>query len=461
MSNLAKADQRTLQRRSGNAVDANITDVTEEMLPTDTRKTIRLGFWVLIVGFGSFLLWAALAPLDEGVPAPATVSIDTKRKAIQHLSGGIVDRVLVKEGQKVKAGDVLVELNAGATKANFESIRQNYMAQRAAESRLLAEISDLPVIRFHADLLAASNDPVIKQHIMIQTELFNARRSAFRNEISATQEALAGLEAQQAGLNSQIESRGIQASKQAEQLKNISDLANEGYAPRNQVLQLEQSQAELRSINSELQANRFRNLRSMAELKLRVAQRKQEFTKESAAQLAEVRREVQAGQERLSAITDDLGRVRIKAPIDGQVVGLMLSSVGGVVSPGQKLMDIVPANESMVLEAKIPTHVIDRVKAGEITAVRFSAFAHSPQLVIDGKVNSISGDVISENTMAGPMSYYLARIQITPAGTKKLGDRIMQPGMQAEVLIKTGERSLLTYLLNPLTKRIAASLKEE
>jgi protease secretion system membrane fusion protein len=372
-----------------------------------------------------------------------------------------VDRVLIKEGQQVKAGDVLVELNAAATKANFESIRQNYMAQRAAEGRLMAEISDLSAIRFHNDLLASSNDPVIKQHIVIQTELFNSRRSAFRNEIGATMEALAGLEAQQVGLKNQIESRSIQSAKQSEQLKNISELAAEGFVPRNQVLQLEQAEAELRSILSDLQANFVRNQRSIAELKLRLAQRKQEFTKDSATQLADVRREVQAGQERLSAISDDLGRVNIKAPIDGQVVGLILGSVGGVVSAGQKLMDIVPVNESMVLEAKIPTYVIDRVKASEITSVRFSAFAHSPELVIDGKVNSISGDVISENTMNGPISYYLARIEITPAGIKQLGDRVMQPGMQAEVLIKTGERTLLTYLLHPLTKRIASSLKEE
>jgi protease secretion system membrane fusion protein len=132
-----------------------------------------------------------------------------------------------------------------------------------------------------------------------------------------------------------------------------------------------------------------------------------------------------------------------------------------VVAAGQKLMDVVPAEEGVLLEVRIPTHVIDRVKPDDPTNVRFSAFAHSPQLVVDGVVKTISGDVLTEQTPAGMMSYYLARVELTPEGIKQLGERNLQPGMQAEVLIKTGERSLLTYLLHPLTKRIAASLKEE
>lgn len=194
---------------------------------------------------------------------------------------------------------------------------------------------------------------------------------------------------------------------------------------------------------------------------MRKAQRQQEALKESAAQLAEVRREVQAGREKLDAMVAELGRVKIKSPVDGQVVGLALGSVGGIAAPGQKLMDIVPDSEGVVLEAKIPTNVIDRVRKGEAVDVRFTGFAHTPQLVVDAVLTSLSGDIITEQTPAGAMSYYLARVQITPAGLKQLGERTMQPGMQAEVLLKTGERSLLTYLLHPLTKRIAASMKEE
>ncbi len=450
-----------LQLSKQNASDAtNVVELTPD-LPTDTRSTIRLGVIALVLGFGGFLAWAAYAPLDEGVPAVASVAIDTKRKTIQHQSGGIIRQVAVREGQRVKAGDTLVELDDGATRANFESIRQNYMGQRAAESRLLAELERREGINFHKDLMAASDDPVIGQHIATQTQLFQSRRASLRSELAAIDESIAGQEATLAGIRLQLENRKLQAQKQGEQLKNMAELAADGYVPRNQVLTLEQSQAELSAIQAELNASKTRTERAIAELRLRKAQRLTDGAKEVAGQLADVRREVQAGREKLDAITAELGRVKIKAPVDGQVVGLAIASVGGVASPGQKLMDIVPKDEGVVLEARVPTQVIDRVRASDPVAVRFSAFARTPQLVVDGVINSISSDVVSEQTPAGTVSYYLARVSLTPEGIKQLGDRQLQPGMNAEVLIKTGERSLLTYLLHPLTKRIAAAMKEE
>lgn len=450
-----------LQLAKQNASDAtNVVDLAPD-LPTDTRSTIRLGFIAIVLGFGGFLAWAAYAPLDEGVPAPASVTIDTKRKAIQHQLGGIIRSVAVREGQRVKTGDTLVELDDGATRANYESIRQNYMAQRAMESRLLAELDRRDSIAFHPDLLSAQSDPLIRQHIQTQMDLFRSRRESLRSELAGIDESIAGQEATLAGLRLQIDSRKIQIQKQSEQLKNMSELAADGYVPRNQVLTLEQSQAELNSILADLNGSKLRTERAIAELKLRKTQRLMDGSKDVAAQLADVRRDVQAGREKLDAITAELNRVKVKAPVDGQVVGLTVASIGGVAAPGQKLMDIVPKEEGVVLEARIPTHVIDRVRAKDPVAVRFSAFAHSPQLVVDAVVDTISGDVVTEQGPAGTMSYYLARVSLTPEGLKKLGDRQLQPGMNAEVLIKTGERSLLTYLLHPLTKRIAAAMKEE
>ena len=430
-------------------------------LAADTRSVIRLGIATLILGFGAFLTWAAFAPLDEGVSVSAVVSIETKRKTIQHLSGGIVEKVVVREGQQVKAGDLLVELNEGATRANFETIRQNYMGQRAAESRLLAEVSGRTKIDFHPDLLVAEKDPAIKQHLLTQTQLFEARKAALSSEINAFRENIASLNAQLAGIDQQLQSRKLQADKQAEQLKNIRDLANEGYAPKNAVLQLEQSQAELRAMLADLKASRQKTQRAIAEMGLREAQRKQEALKESAAQLAEVRKEVQAGREKLEASSDELARVKITAPVDGQVVGISIASVGGVVTPGQKLMDIVPDSEGVLLDAKIQPQMIDRVRPGDKTDVRFSSFAHSPQLVVNGIVKSISKDAVNEATAMGNVAYYAARVQLTPEGLKQLGDKNLQPGMPAEVLIKTGERSLLTYLMHPLLKRVAGAMTEE
>jgi protease secretion system membrane fusion protein len=434
MNNQLKKFGRSLLAPVKSAPDVtDVEDVKDLGNHTDTNAPIRLGFWVLVVGFGSFLLWSALAPLDEGVAAQASVSIETRRKTIQHLSGGVVHQVLVKEGQWVKEGEVLVELDESVSKANYQAVRQNYMGQRATESRLLAELHGLPDIAFHADLVKASSDPLVQQHMQTQRELFKSRRAS---NVAST-----------LGISTMLENRQAQAVLQSQQLNAIKDLAAEGYAPRNQVLQMEQAQAELRAVVADLNASQSRV--------------RQEYLKEVSTQLADVRREVQSGQEKLIAVTEDLARTQLRSPVEGQVVGLTLGSTGGVVTPGQRLMDIVPKGESLMVDAKVPPHVIDKVYAGEAVEVRFSTFANSPQLVLDGRLTSVSSDVITEQTAMGNMSYYLARIEITPEGIKQLGKRVMQPGMPAEVLIKTGERSVLTYLMHPLTKRLASAMKEE
>ena len=437
-----------------------VTDVDEVKLSTDTRPAIRLGFWVLVVGFGAFLAWAAWAPLDEGVSAPAMVSIETRRKVIQHLQGGVVQQVAVKEGQEVKKDEVLVVLDDAATRAGFEGIRQNYLSQRALESRLIAELTGAGSITFHPDLLA-KGDAVAAQHMLVQQQIFVARRAAQNAEIAAAEQTIVGMDGQINGMAQMLESRRQQSQLQTRQLSNVQALAADGFAPRNQALQLEQAQAELRTTLADLETNMQRARSGIAETRLRIAQRKQEYVKEVSSQMADVRREVQANQERLLAVTAELGRTQIKSPVDGQVVGLALSSVGGIVSPGQRLMDIVPREESMLLDARVPPTVIDRVKSGDQAEVRFSSFANAPSLVVHGKVVSLSRDAVTESGGAVPQSFYLARVEITPQGLKALGDRTMKPGMQAEVLIKTGERSLLTYLMHPLTKRIAAAMTEE
>ena len=439
----------------------NVTDVEAVDLQTDTRAPARLGFWVLIVGFGLFLAWAAWAPLDEGVVAPATVSVEMRRKTIQHLQGGVIKEVLVGEGQRVKRGDTLVVLDDAAVRANFESIRQNYLSQRAMESRLLAEATGKSGIDFHPDLLGAA-DPVAQQLMAVQRQVLASRQAALRAEMDAGQQSIAGYENQSAGLQRMLASRRQQAEIQSRQLGSVQALSAEGYAPRNQALQLEQQQAELMSALTDLEKN-IQGAKSAAlEVRLRLTQRQQEYLREVSSQLAEVRREVQANQERLAAITADLGRMELKSPVDGQVVGLVLAQAGaGVVTPGQKLMDIVPEGETLLLDAKVPPQVIDRIQVGENAEVRFSSFADSPTLVVHGRLVSLGGDAMSEQVGAAMMTYYLARVELTPDGVKALGGRNLQPGMSDEVLIKTGERSLLTYMLHPMLKRVAAAMTEE
>jgi protease secretion system membrane fusion protein len=417
--------------------------------------------WVLVAGLALFLVWAATAPLDEGVPTQATVAIDTKRKSVQHLQGGLVREVMVREGDEVKEGQPLVRLDDAVARANYEATRQRYLGLRAMESRLQAEQGGRDRIEFGPELREAAGDPLIARHMASQEQVFATRRLALRADLQAIEESIRGQEAAIQAYTGMLESRGAQRKLVQEQLGNISGLVKEGYAPRNQQLDLERQVAEVTTAMTDLQGNIARARQTMAELRQRALSRQQDYRKETDSQLADVGREVQSDEGKVKALRDDLDRTVIKSPATGQVVGLVFQTVGGVVPPGQKLMDIVPEKEALLLEARIPPHLIDAVQPGLKTDVRFSAFAHSPQLVVEGEVKSVSADLLAEQTPQGMMSYFLARIQLTPAGMKGLGKHQIQPGMPAEVIIRTGERTVLTYLLHPLTRRVASSMKEQ
>lgn len=419
----------------------------------------RIGLWALTIGFGGFLLWAALAPLDEGVPSQGYVAIDTKRKAVQHLSGGIVKQVLVGEGDLVKEGQLLIKLDDASTRASLESVRQRYLGMRAMQGRLQAEQAGHSKISFHPDLLAAASDPLIQQQMTNQEQLLQSRRAALRADLQSIEESAQG----QAGLLQSYESMLVNRRSQLallnEELGNTRSVVKEGYVPRNRLLELERQVADSGSAIAELQGNIIRSRRSMTEMRQRAIVREQEYRKEVESQQAEITREVQGDEQKVRALQDDLARTDIHSPAAGQVVALAAQTVGGVITPGQKLMDIVPAHEPMLLETRVQPHLIDRIRAGMPVDVRFASFAHSPQLVLDGKLMSVSGDLLTDPQNG--VTYYLARVAVTPEGLKKLGKHQMQPGMPVEVVFKTGERSLLTYLLHPLTKRVAASMNEE
>jgi protease secretion system membrane fusion protein len=301
---------------------------------------------------------------------------------------------------------------------------------------------------------------LIRQQMATQEQLLVSRRSALRADLQAIEEGIQGQQALLHAYGGMLGNRREQLVLLRDELTNTRSLVGEGYAPRNRQLELERMVAESNAAVAELLGNSARARQAIAEMRQRAIARRQEYRKEVDTQLAEVTREVLADAEKFVALKADLQRMDIRAPAAGQVVGLAVQTVGGVIQPGQKLMDVVPAGEPLLLEARVAPHLIDKVHAGLPADVRFSAFAHSPQLVVGGNIESISGDLLTD-PQDPHQAYFLARVRVTPEGMRALGTRQMQPGMPVEVIIKTGERSLLTYLLHPLTKRMAASMKEE
>lgn len=457
------ADPTTFQATHAGASAKPVSTVTDVVAKIDPKahsaRASRFGLWALFLGFGGFILWAAFAPLDEGVPGQGMVAIDTKSKAIQHLSGGIIKEVLVTEGQQVKEGQLLIKLDDGVVKSNFQATRQRYLGLRAMEGRLIAEQQGAGKIVWHPDLVEAMSDLQIRQITQNQAQLFDSRRASLRADLQSLEEGIKGQEGLLQAYSEMLGNRRTQLSLLTEELKNTSGLVSEGYAPRNRQLELQRMSSEMNSAISELLGNTVRAQRGVGEFRQRIIARQQEYRKEVDTQLTDISREAQAEVEKFAATKEDLARMEIRSPAAGQVVGLAFQSAGGVIGSGQKLMDIVPADQALLLEARVLPHMIDRVHADLPVDVRFSSFAHTPQLVVEGKVVSVSSDLLVDNRSG--VSYYLARVAVTADGYKKLGKRQLQPGMPVEVIFRTGERSMLTYLLSPLTKRMAASMKEE
>ena len=441
------------------------TPITEDQLKkagegiTDTRRPISIGLAILGVGLIVFLLWAFLAPLDEGVPAAGTIAVESKRKVVQHLTGGIVRKILVKESQEVEAGEPLVLLDDTATKANFDAAREQYYALQAQTDRLHAEAIKADKIIFAQSLLDAANDPVAAQNMQTQQQLFLTRRLALQGELAILAASARSAEEQIHGIEAQARGKKEQLKFVREQLEGSRELAKEGYLAKNRWFDDERLAADLQASATELQSSVIRAMSMALEAKQRLAQRQRDFQKEVETQYSDYRREAMVAGEKFRAAKEDFARSVIKAPVDGYVSGMSAFTEGSVITPAARLMDIVPKDEALILEVKIDPNVIDRVHLGLPVDINMHAFANHPGLVLEGELESVSPDLVFDNNPNIP-PHYLGRVRVTPEGLKKLGSRVLQPGMPAQIMIKTGERTLVQYLLKPLVMRVAASMKE-
>lgn len=339
-------------------------------VPKDVWHFTRFGWKVLIIGFGGFMLWASFAPLDKGVTASGFVITDGQRKVIQPVSSGILDEILVKEGEHVQAGQVLARMNS-----------------------------------IHATA-----------------------------QLSTTRENILGLEAQIESLKRGIASKKNQLSIMQQQLANGRELAREGYLAKNRVLDLEQNYAQLTS--------------SIA-IDESTLQERQRMLSEQRA--------------KLNPQELELDRTELKSPVTGYVVNLQVFTQGGIVQAGQKLMEVTPDDQPLIVEAKLPIHLIDKVHEGQPVEMMFTAFNQNRTPHIPGILTVVGDDRIVDDRPQDPklQSYYRMQVEVTPEGEKKLGEHKVRAGMPVEVFVKTGERSLLSYMLKPIFDRAHSALREE
>lgn len=425
----------------------------------DTTWYTRLGWWIVVGGVGGFLLWASLAPLDKGVPLSGTVMVATNRKAVQHQTGGTIEDILVKEGDVVKAGTVLVRMNSVQVKANAETMRVQYFAARAAEARLIAERDGKKEIVFPRELENMKSDSIVATYIDMQKQLFSSRLLGIQSELSGIDESISGLKLQTSGLEESRDNKKQQLKFLGEQLEGMRDLAAEGYVARNRLLELERTYAQINGSISEDIGNIGRARRQIVELKLRRVQRQQEYQKEVRSELTDVQKEAEALAHKLSGLDYELANVLVKAPVDGTVVGLNVFTRGGVVGPGFKMMDIVPSDDPLTVEGRLPVHLIDKVHPDLPVEFIFTAFNRNLTPHVPGIVTQVSADRLVDEDSGEP--YYKLQAKVAPEGMKMIADLQIRPGMPVELFVKTGERTMMNYILKPILDHFKMAMTEE
>jgi protease secretion system membrane fusion protein len=428
---------------------------------TDARAYARMGWLIVLLGVGGFLLWALLAPLDKGVPLAGTVAKASNRQAVQHQAGGTIQEILVRDGDVVKAGQVLVRMNPVVARSAVEMTDSQYLIARAVQARLEAERDGAKAIRFPAGLAGRRGEPRVADILALQDSLLASRRASLQNELGAVDESIAGLKDQIRGLQASRDSKKEQVDLLKEQLAGMRDLAKEGYVARNRLLELERTYAQLNGSISEDIGNIGRAQRQVGELQLRKLQRVQDYQKEVRTQLTDVQKEAESQGARLQAQQFDLSNVEVKSPADGTVVGLAVFTPGGVVAPGFRMMEIVPTRDPLVVEGQLPVNLVDRVHPGLKTELIFSAFNANRTPHIEGEVEQVAADRTVDERSGN--AYYRVRVKVTPKGATTIAEHRLEirPGMPVELFVKTGERTMMNYLLKPVLDRARSALTEE
>lgn len=419
---------------------------------------MRLGVIFIVVGFVGFLLWAAFAPLDAGVTASGTIGVESKRKTIQHLSGGIIQDILVKDGDAVKAGQVLLKLERIQIEAQQQITHSQLVSAKALELRLLAERLGKPSPDFGKNpILQEKTTPIVQEAIETQLALFKTRNQTLNGQLSILDTTADGFQQQLEGLLSQERSKAEQAKLLNEELAALRPLYKKGYVARNRIFELERAAAEVSSQHSGNLADTGRIRSALNEVKLKKLQITQEFHKEVETHLAEAQRDAASLGEKFTALNDELARTEIRAATDGIVVSLNFHTNGGVIRAGDPILELVPQSDPLIIEAHIMPHLIEQVTKGQPALIRFVAL-DSINPVVEGIVMGVSADILVDKNTGQP--YYAARISVPPDEMLKLKYERINPGMPADVVIKTGERSMLEYLLRPLMESVFMALRE-
>ncbi len=390
---------------------------------------------------------ASTTELSGAVIAPGSVVVDSNVKKVQHPTGGIVGELRVRDGDRVKAGDIVVRLDETITQANLAIVAKGLDELRARLSRLEAERDDAAAVIFPAELSGHASDADVARTIYGEKSLFAFRRTARAGQKAQLKERIVQLKEEVQGLAGQIAAKRRENELITLELEAVRDLWRKNLVPIQRVTALERDAARLEGERGQLVAATAQAKGRTSEIELQILQIDQDLRTEVAKEIPEVQGKIAEFVERKVAAEDQLRRIDIRAPQDGMVHQSVVHTVGGVVGAGETIMLIVPAADLLTVEAKLSPQDIDQVHAGQGAGLRFSAFNQRTTPELDGVVSRVSADLTADPRTGA--AYYLVRIALPEAEIAKLGDLHLIPGMPVEAFIRTGERTILSYLTKP------------
>ena len=431
----------------------------EKPLQTSYRGPVLAGMATILIGFGAFGGWASVAPLNSAVIAQGVVEVSSSKKRIQHLEGGIVAQILVKDGDRVEAGDILIRLDATRAQVQVEIIQGQLDAARALEARLSAERDRKDTLTFPGDLEARRADPKIAEILSGQEKVFAARRQALSGQIDILRRRVAQSKEQISGLQGQVDAYKRQKNLIDDELHGTQELFEKGYAAKTRLLALKREGSRLEGERDERIGEIARLKQSIGETELQIIQLENNMQEDVAKQIRDTQTSIFDYQERRAAAKDQLNRVEVRAPQSGTVVGLNVHTEGAVLQPAQTIMEIVPDADSLIINARMQTTDINNVAVGLTADVHFSAFKRYTTPVLTGTVSMVSADrIVDERTL---VPYYTVLITVPENELKKLGKLTVVPGMPAEAYITDGERTAINYMISPLLDIIKKSFHEQ
>jgi HlyD family secretion protein len=422
------------------------------------RRSALTGFSLIALFGGTIGLWAATSTLSGAVMASGQFVVDTNVKKVQHPTGGIVGELHVRDGDRVQEGELLIRLDETITRANLQIVLSQIDELVARQARLEAERDGASDLTVPESLQSRMSDPAVTKLIGSERTLFEARRSAREGQKSQLQRRISQLQDEISGLKAQQKAKVREAELIANELSGVRELYQKNLIQLTRLISLEREAASLEGQRGQLIAGVAQAEGKIAETSLQIIQVDEEMRAEVMREMRELQGKLSEFSERRVAAEDQLKRVEIRAPSSGFVHQLAVHTVGGVISPAEPAMLIVPVDENLGLEARVMPHDIDQVVPGHKAAIRVSASNQRTTPEIFGTVTRVSADVSKDQQTGIP--FYTIRVGVTPDELARLGNLRIVAGMQAEVFIQTNERTPLQYLIKPLKDQFARAFRE-